>query len=380
MRVVSVFGVESTRIGGTETFARELSIQLKQQGWENVICFLNDPPPHVREFLNLPNVSFEVLRNSVDPNWDATKRLARILRIHKPEILHLHFTGFLGVYPWLAKFHSVRKVFFTDQTSRPAGYVPQLAPIWKRGLVRIINLPLTKIMCVSNYGYNCMTSLGLLPNNRYQMIYNSVDLSRVKPHAERAVHFRSRYGIPVDRTIVAQVSWIIPEKGISELLKAAQRVISQDPKVQFVFVGEGPFRAEYQKQAQEMGLAGNVTWTGLVKDPFVEGVFDAADIVCQVSNWEEVFGWVIAEGMAFGKPIVGTRVGAISELIEDGNSGYLVDRGDDAGISEKILALIRNQELRNRMGDRGREIAKEKFDLSNSVSQLLDLYGINNGS
>ena len=105
MRVVSVFGVESKRIGGTETFARELSIQLEQRGWESVLCFLNDPPQHVREFLKLPNVSFEVLRNSVEPTWNATKRLARILRLLKPEILHLHFTGFLGVCPWLAMIH-----------------------------------------------------------------------------------------------------------------------------------------------------------------------------------------------------------------------------------------------------------------------------------
>ena len=48
-----------------------------------------------------------------------------------------------------------------------------------------------------------------------------------------------------------------------------------------------------------MGLGENVTWTGLMKDPFGEGVYDAADVVCQLSRWEEVFGWMIAEAMAF---------------------------------------------------------------------------------
>ena len=376
MKLVSVFGVESTRIGGTETFARELSVQLHQRGWQNVLCFLNDPPAHVREFLTLPNVSFEVLENSVEPNWNATKRLAHILRLHKPEILHLHFTGFIGVYPWLAKLCSVRQVFFTDQTSRPAGSKPQRAPLWKRGLVRLINQPLTKITCVSNYGYECMTSLGLLPNDRYKMIYNSVDFNRAHPDATRAAEFRKRYSIPPDRVLVVQVSWIIPEKGIRELLKAARRVVSQNPNVQFVFVGEGSYRAEYKKEADAMGLSDNITWTGLVKDPFGEGVYDAADMVCQVSNWEEVFGWVIAEGMAYGKPIIGTRVGAIPELIEDGRSGYLVDRADDVGMAEKILTLAEDKQLRERMGCRGRQIANEKFNLSKSVSQLLDCYGI----
>ncbi|HEY6230110.1 MAG TPA: glycosyltransferase family 4 protein, partial [Pyrinomonadaceae bacterium] len=100
--VVSVFGVKPFRIGGTETFARELSRQLNERGWKSVLCFLKPPPDEVRKFLALPNVTIEVLENSTTANWRAAKTLAAILRRHKPEILHLHFTGFLGIYPWLA--------------------------------------------------------------------------------------------------------------------------------------------------------------------------------------------------------------------------------------------------------------------------------------
>jgi hypothetical protein len=178
MRVVSVFGVEPIRIGGTETFARELSLQLAQRGWESVLCFLSNPPDDVRQFLSLPNVTLEVLEDSISSNWESASGLARILRKYHPDILHLHFIGFLGLYPWIGKLLSVKKVFFTDQTSRPAGYVPHVAPMWKRLLVRLINMPVTKVTCVSDYGYRCMTSLGLLQNDRYEMIYNSVDLSR----------------------------------------------------------------------------------------------------------------------------------------------------------------------------------------------------------
>lgn len=376
MRVVSVFGVEPIRIGGTETFARELSSQLNGRGCESVLCFLSQPPDDVRRFLELPNVSIEVLEDSIDLNWTAARGLARILRHYRPEVLHLHFTGFLGVYPWMGKLFSVKRVFFTDQSSRPAGYIPSPAPLWKRGLVRLINMPLTKVTCVSNYGYRCMISLGLLPVDRYEMIYNSVDLSRVDPDPGRAATFRRRYSIPEDRTIVVQVSWIIPEKGIPDLLKAACRVVAQDPKVQFVFVGEGAYREQYNADAKAMGLGDHVTWTGLIKDPFGEGVYDAADIVCQVSNWEEVFGWVIAEAMTFAKPIVGTRVGGIPELVEDSESGYLVDRGDDAAMAAKILMLVADADLRNQMGRRGQEIANEKFNLSRSVAKLIDFYGV----
>ena len=374
--VVSVFGVDPFRIGGTETFARELSVQLAEDGRESVLCFLSKPTEQVESFLQLPNVSLEVLADSAEFSLTAAKNLARILKRYQPEVLHLHFTGFLGMYPWLARFRSVRRVFFTDHTSRPAGYVVSRAPFWKRQLVRMINWPLTKVICVSNYGYRCITDLDLLPKGRYELVYNGVDLSRVSPDPLLAAEFRRRHSIPADRTVVLQVSWIIPEKGIPELLKVARQVLSKTDKVQFVLVGEGAYRDQYMKDAQEMGLGNHVTWTGMVEDPFGEGVYDAADIVCQLSHWEEVFGWMIAEGMAYQKPIVATRVGGIPELVSDGESGYLVERGDVAATAEKILLLAEHPELSRQMGRAGGQITNEKFALKRNVAQLIHSYDL----
>ena len=101
--VVSVFGVDPFRIGGTETFARELSLQLAEQGRPSVLCFLSKPTAQVENFLQLPNVSIEVLPGSAEFSFTAAKNLARILKRYQPEVLHLHFTGFLGVYPWVAR-------------------------------------------------------------------------------------------------------------------------------------------------------------------------------------------------------------------------------------------------------------------------------------
>jgi len=377
MKVLSVFGVEPIRIGGTETFARELSSQLRQHGWESVLCFEAEPPADVRQFLAADNVSLEVLKNVIDLNWPAARGLRQLLKKHRPDILHLHFTGFVGIYPWLGRLSSVKKIFFTDQTSRPEGYVPQVAPAWKKGLVRLINFPLTKVTCVSNYGHRCMTELDVLPSNRYEMIYNSVDLSRVAPDEARAAAFRQRYSIPDDRIVVLQVSWIIPEKGITDLLEAARLVVAKNPSVHFVFVGEGSYREEYTKAAETMGIADHVTWTGLIKDPFAEGVYDVADIVCQVSRWEEVFGWVIAEAMAYENPVIGTRVGGIPEVVADQESGYIVDRGDAAAMADRILTLASDPALRTRMGQAGARRVEERFNLRSAVHKLIDLYGLN---
>lgn len=372
--VVSLFGVEPRRIGGTETFARELSRQLGERGWKSVLCFLSEPTAEVKRFLDLPNVRLVVLNNSTNGTREARKELRRIIRDERPEILHLHFVGFLNPYAWLARIGSVKQVFFTDHHSRPAGYVPQRAPVWKRVAARLINHPVAKVICVSRYGRECMTALDLLPQSRFEMIYNGVDLSRVKFDPQRAADFRQRYSIPAERAIVSQVSWIIPEKGIIDFLETARLVLEQDRKVHFVLVGDGARRADYMKEAEVMGIADHLTWTGMVEDPFGEGVFEAADVICQFSRWEEVFGWMIAEAMAHVRPIVATRVGGIPELVKDRESGFLVDRGDVKAMSRSVLALLSDAELRKRMGRAGQAVVSEKFDLKSNVASLIATY------
>jgi glycosyltransferase involved in cell wall biosynthesis len=373
--VVSVFGIEPARIGGAEAYARELSVQLGERGWQSVLCFLKEPPEAVRAFLQLPNVRIEVIENSWRTRWRAIIALRRILRRYQPEILHLHFTGFIGPYPWLAKLCSVKQVVFTDHSSKPEGYVTRRAPFWKRRLARLVNRPMTRVFTVSEYGYRCVAGRDLFPTKRLEMVYNSADLSRASNRQQRT-DFRSRHAIPEDRTLVAQVSWIIPEKGIGDLLAAARLAVSKNPKVHFVFVGEGAHRERYTRQAVEMGLEDNVTWTGQIEDPIGEGVFTAADIVCQVSRWEEVFGYVIAEAMSFGKPMVATRVGGIPELVEDGKTGYVVERGDAGAIAESILTLAADRQLRERMGSAGLAIANARFDLKRNVERVVRSYGI----
>jgi glycosyltransferase involved in cell wall biosynthesis len=374
--LISVFGVKPLRIGGTETFARELSLQLSERGWQSVLCFLSEPTAEVQRFLDLPNISFEVLANSTDGNQEARKDLAGIMRKHRADILHLHYVSFLTFYSWAARFRSARQVFFTDHHSRPAGHIQSRAPLWKRAAARLINQPLNKVVCVSNYGYGCMTAADLLPRSRFQMIYNGVDLSRVIADPLLATKFRERYSIPAERAIVTQVSWIIPEKGITDFLETARLVLRQNRKVQFVLVGEGVNRQQYARDAAEMGLGDHITWTGMVDDPFGEGVFHAADLVCQFSRWEEVFGWMIAEAMAHGKPVVATRVGGIPEVITDGVTGFLVGRADTAAMSDRILQLLGDPALRGRMGASGRDTVASKFDLRKNVAQLIESYGI----
>jgi glycosyltransferase involved in cell wall biosynthesis len=379
--VVTVFGLAPRYIGGSENYARELSLQLAKRGWKSVICFLTPPPDEVRQYLDLPNISIEVLENSdsPQPKLATIKKLSQILKTHQAKILHLHLVGFVGLFPWVARLRSVDRIFFTHHMSYPEGYEPKRAPLWKRQLVRAINWPMSGVICVSDFNRRCISTLDLLPSDRFSRIYNGVDFSRVSPTADdRRNAFRQRYRIPSGRIVIAQVCWIIAEKGVGDLLLAARIVVSKNSNTHFVFVGEGEQRQEFMLKAEELGLSDHVTWTGLVRDPFAEGVYDAADIVCQASRWEEAFGQVIAEAMASSKPVIGTRVGGIPEVIDEGKSGFLVDRGDYEALAQKILQLAEDQRLRTEMGRAGQQAVRSRFELAEIVKQVIELYGIAN--
>jgi glycosyltransferase involved in cell wall biosynthesis len=374
--VLSVFDIKPFRIGGVEAYCRELSSQLAERGWESVLCFSGLPAEEVRRHLEQPNVSLEVVANPSAFVWQPVRDLSRLLRRYRPQILHLQFTPFLNPYPWVALLHGVRRVYFTDQASRAESYVPRRAAVWKRLVTRAINFPLTEVISISDFNRSSLETLGVMAGGRVRRIYNAVDLSLVTADGTAGTAFRAKHSIPPDRLLVVQVSWIRPEKGFPDLLEAARLVVARNPNVHFAFVGEGAHREQYTRQSIEMGLGRHVTWTGVVVDPLREGAYAAADVVCQVSRWQEGFGWTIAEAMACRRPLVATRVGGIPELVADGESGFLVPARDPDAIAEKILMLVDDLALRERMGAAGRKAVEMKFNLKINVAELLRLYRI----
>ncbi len=374
--VLSVFGTRPSRVGAIEIFAQALSRALEARGRRSVLGFEQQPSLTVQRFLSAPNVSLEVVESCWRSDLAGARAVGRVVARHRPEILHLYFTGYLGPYPWLARALGTRRVFFTDQASRPEGYQAARAPLWKRMAARAINWPLSGWIAVSRYNQECIEGLDLVPSGRLHMIYNGVDLARAAEGARAGATFRRQWQIPEDALVVAQVSWLIPEKGVADLLEAAALVLRRHPQAHFLIVGEGAQAARLIQQAEELDIAKHVTWTGLVQDPLASGVFAAADVVCQVSRWEEAFGFVIAEGMAAARPVVATRVGGIPELVSDGETGYLVARGDVEAIADRILFLLDDVEARRRLGEAGGRAAAARFGLEGRIDQLMTLYGI----
>ena len=371
--VLSAFVVNPRRVGGVEMFARELSLQLNAAGWTSVLCFSAAPPENVRRFLTVPGVSIECLPGLGTSSPGALRDMSGLLRGIRPTILHTQFTPQVSLLPWLARLHGVRRVYLTDQISRAEGTEPKRAAWWKIAIARTLAWPLTGLVAVSDFNARWNSTSGLIPPRRATRIYNGVDLARAPGDADR---FRREFAIPAQRAIVLQLCWMIPEKGVEDVVDAARVVLASRPNVQFVLAGDGACRAAYMARAEAAGIADHFTWTGLIDDPLASGIFQAADVLCQLSRWQEAFGWMIAEAMACARPVVATRVGGIPEIVEDGVTGYLVARRQPDEAAGKILRLLADPELRHRMGSSGRRAVESRFNLQANVARLLELYGI----
>jgi len=309
----------------------------------------------VGRFLAAPGVSIEWLPDIDRLQWSVLRDMSGLLRKYRPEIVHMHFTAQVSPFPWLARLHSVRSNYLTDHISRAEGYAPKRAAWWKLAIGRTLNWPLTGLIAVSDYNALCDITYGAIPKRRVMRIYNGVDLSRI---CGDPVRFRQEHKIPANRAIVLQVSWMIPEKGVEDLIEAAKLVLASNPNVQFVLGGEGVCRQEYMARVEAAGIADHFTWTGLIDDPLASGVYQAAD------------------AMACGKPVVASRVGGIPEIVEDGISGYLVHRRQPAEAADRILRLLDDPELRRKMGASARRAVETRFNLQQNVTELLQLYGI----
>lgn len=375
--VVSLLGVKPFRIGGTEQWCREVSVRLAEYGWEHVLCFLDHPSPAVREFLSVPGVRIESLPFLSEPSAASSRKLWNVLRQYRPRTVHMQFLGLISPFAWVAKMAGAQHILFTDQGSKPEGYIAAKRKGWKRAVARCIDFPIDKVICISDYNLNCLRTIGAMPRNRLCRIYNGTPQSVPLWTSTQDNQFRKQFSIPLDRSIVTQVSWIIPEKGIEDLLIAAQIVIARMPKTHFLLVGEGEYRAKYAELAKTLGIDDHVSWTGVVENPLATGVFAAADIVTQVSRWEEAFGWTIAEAMSCAKPLVATRVGGIPELVVENVNGFLVERRNAPAIAERIIFLLNEPAVRRRFGLEGRRISGQKFDLHKNVDEILSLYGVN---
>jgi len=162
------------------------------------------------------------------------------------------------------------------------------------------------------------------------------------------------------------LSNLLPTKGPMSFLRMAKKVLEEEKSVRFVMAGPPrsvDFAATLHNFIRANGLEDSLTMPGGVYGEEKDRLFQEADIFVFPTSYLETFGIVNLEAMQWGLPVISSPVGAIPEVVVDGESGYIVDPEDTEAMAQRVLGLVRNPELRMAMGQRGRERFEKEYSI-----------------
>ena len=207
--------------------------------------------------------------------------------------------------------------------------------------------------------------------DRVICIANAVDVNRFKPATpEEKAQAKIALGLPKETTVIGTVARLVQRKGIDVLLRAFG-MLRPSHRAHLVIIGDGPFGEELRALARDLGINDSVSWLGFQADP-VRGL-QTMDVFAFPSRLEGVPNAVL-EAMAMGLPIVGTTIGGVVDLIEEGKTGLLIKPEDPEALAAALDRLLTNASLRADLGRQARNRAAESFSLSGNISRLMDLY------
>ena len=225
------------------------------------------------------------------------------------------------------------------------------------------------VVAVSDYSHELLVQKCPDVAEKIHRVYNGIDLRKFKAGPPRSSTLRPR---------ILSIGRLVEFKGFGDLVAACAELKKRGIQFECEIIGDGPLRGELQNAIAVAGLDGIVRLAGAL--PQEEVVRRLADcdvfgLACIVDRKgaSDVLPTVILEAMATARPIVSTRLAAVPEIVRDGESGLLVGPGDVEGLANALESLLRDPQLRARLGAAGRRNVEESFDVDKTVAQLLKL-------
>lgn len=198
--------------------------------------------------------------------------------------------------------------------------------------------------------------------DRLHIIHCGVQPALYAPDADRPA------GEGVEIAFVGRLTAI---KGVRVLLRALRAARARDPRLRLTIIGDGDDRAALQAMAADMGDA--VRFTGYLGQSEIAAALKRADMLV-LPSFAEGLPVVLMEALAAECPVIASRVAGVAELVEDGTSGFLVHAGDVESLTERMLTLAADPDLRRRMGRAGRIRVQEDFDAGTEAARLASLF------
>jgi glycosyltransferase involved in cell wall biosynthesis len=246
---------------------------------------------------------------------------------------------------------------------------------WFQKVADAVLEPLTDIsIAVSRSTADFLVRARQMPPDKVRVVYLGVPLeefSRVRS-AEEVASARSELGIGPGDFAVGTVTRLHESKGNSFLVEAARLVLDGRPNARFFIVGEGPLRADLERQARSLGIGDRVVFAGFARD--VARVVSAFDLSVFPSLWEGT-PLTVFEALAMGKTILATDADGLVDVLTHDRDAIVVPRGNAAALARGMVALMDDEEARRRLGTHAR-LTGRQYDIRLFVRKMEQLYDL----
>ena len=371
MRVVRI--ISRLNIGGPAIQAITLTRELAALGYETTLLRGREDPDEgsmddLAARLGVEPVLVPSLRRDV--GWrdlPALASIARHLRRGRPDLVHTHAAkaGTLGRAAALLAYPRRRRrpvLVHTFHGHSLTGYFSARRNRLFRRVERFLARRTDRLIAVSEEVRDELVALGVAPAERFEVIRVGFDLSgfgvRGEARHERRRTLRRALGIAEDERVVTTVARLVPIKRVDRFLEMAARVGGDGTR--FLVVGDGAERDRLRASEAARRLGDAVVWTGFRRD--MADVYFASDVVVQTSD-NEGTPVALIEAQAAGVPVVSTRVGGVTAVVDD--TGRVVDVQDVDGLAAAVREL-----LERTGGPRPGREAAERFSLETLVAGI----------
>ncbi len=359
-----VFVITTLGMGGAETQLVRLAIGLKGRGWQVSVVSLI-PLEYIAQDLDqaqIPAISLEMRPGSPDPR--AVLALARYLREQKPQIVHTHMVH-ANLLGRVARLLAPVPVLISTAHNINEG------SRWREIAYRLTDPWCDLTTQVSQAGLERYVGVGAVPKDKIRFVPNGINSLEFSPDPKLRARLRRELGWD-EQFIWLAVGRFAEAKDYPNMLQAFARVHAQRHEARLMIAGLGEQMESTQQLAQTLGLGEAVYFLGLRKD--ISALMNAADGYVMSSAWEGL-PMVLLEAASTGLPMVATDVGGNREVVQEGQTGYLVPPKNAESLSAAMLRLMALPGLqRQRMGEAARAFVQQYYSLESVLTQWETIY------
>jgi glycosyltransferase involved in cell wall biosynthesis len=199
-----------------------------------------------------------------------------------------------------------------------------------------------------------------------------LDIEAFQPSPDDYQSVRREFGFPPESLVVSTIGALHPRKSHELFVQAAVQVSSTEPRARFLVIGEGELRTQLEQLARSQGIDDRLKFTGVRED--VARLVAATDVYVKPGVVEGFIGITVLEALGLGKPVVAFETEDVKLALTDGETGLIARNGDVASLAERIVYLLRNPSVGERLGLAGQQVVLERFDFGVLAGRLEEFY------